>query len=96
MLLWKITALYSKKHIKHKCVDKIQMQTFLTWGEKKKFTEKTLIRDFMPNEFVYMFYGVQSNYTKDTKCTKLFCYAYISTLVKNNTSKLPLYLLLQD
>ena len=42
MLLWKITALYSKKHISHKCVDQIQMQTFLTGGEKKKVWEKNL------------------------------------------------------
>jgi len=37
----------------------------------------------MPNEFFSMFYGVHINYTKDTKCTKLFCYAYISALVKS-------------
>ena len=40
MLLWEITALHSKNHIKHKSVDQIQMQTFLIGGEKKKVWEK--------------------------------------------------------
>jgi len=77
------------------------MQTFLTGGREeksrgKKFTDKTLIRDCMPNQIFSMFYGVHGNYTKDTKCVKLFCYAYISALVKNDASQLLLYLLLQD
>jgi len=46
MLLWDVTALYSKNHIKHKCVDQIQMQTFLIGGEKKKVCEKIYRQNF--------------------------------------------------
>ena len=69
---------------------------FLNWGKRrkkvegKKFTDKTLIRDCMSNSFFPMFYGVHSNYTKDTKCTKFsvdkknqldvtFCILYFSS-----------------
>lgn len=44
MLLWEITALYIKNHIKHKCVDKLQ--TFLNGGEKKKVWEKIYRQNF--------------------------------------------------